>query len=147
MNELFSKKYALDLILGAILICYIVFPIKTPPVIANMVKTPIGIIILVVIAVLLFSIVHPIIAVIFLVSAFQLLDRSNTNLFVNNDNPLSNKNMSPSVNEYKNIDNLPVTLEQEIIKSRVPLVNDNYVNSTATYKPILETNYNFATTN
>ena len=58
--------------------------------------------------------------------------------------------MSPSINEKKpipidkfaNIKNLPITLEEEIIKNRVPLVSNDYINPSASYKPILETDYN-----
>ena len=147
MNKLFSKKHMLDLILGAVLILYIVFPIDTPPVLSNLINTPIGIIVVIIITISLFSIIHPIIAVVGLVAAYELLHRSKINFF---DNPAltNNDNMKKPIpaNEFQTIKTLPVSLEEEIIKQRVPLVNNDYITTNATYKPILETDNNYAKT-
>ena len=153
MDKLFTKKHMLDLILGAILILYIVFPINTPVAIANIINSPIGIIVVIIITISLFSIIHPIIAVIGLLAAFELLHRSKINFFENPDSNLTNDKLMNEklkkpipVNEFATIKSLPVTLEEEIIKKRVPLVNNDYITTTATYKPILETDNNCAKT-
>ena len=153
MDKLFTKKHMLDLVLGAVLILYIVFPINTPVTIANIINSPIGTIVVVIITISLFAIIHPIIAVIGLLAAFELLHRSKINFFENPDSNLTsdkliNDNLKKPfpINDFATINTLPVSLEEEIIKQRVPLVNSDYITTTATYKPILETDNNCAKT-
>ena len=146
MDKLFTKKHMLDLILGAILILYIVFPINTPPTLANLINTPIGIIVIIIITISLFSIIHPIIAIIGLLAAFELLHRSKINFFENPNKVYNNISKPIPQNDFATINTLPVTLEEEIIKQRVPLVNSDYITTSATYKPILETDNNCAKT-
>jgi len=65
-----------ELVVGAILIIYILAGVPTPGFLADLVDTTIGTIVVIVLACSLFVSVHPVLGVIGLVAAYELLKRS-----------------------------------------------------------------------
>jgi len=62
-----------------IFLLYLVFPIKTPPQLARVINTSIGILILIGITVYLFLNTHPVVAILYIFVAYELVNRSITN--------------------------------------------------------------------
>jgi hypothetical protein len=114
----------------------------TPEPVANVVDTLLGKVVIFITIVALFMYCNPIVAVLALFVAFDLMRKAS--LATGND---ALKRYMPT-EEKKNaqftaFNQFPYTLEQEIVKKMTPMVNDGGSTLTkATYKPLLENLYN-----
>ncbi len=123
MNILQSIKSLppLEIALFVVFILYIIFPFSTPSGVAYMIDSPLGIIVIFCVAVFLFTYTNPILGVLFIFVAYELIRRS------------SQSTGSTAIMEYtptqakKNVEmramNPPkeTSLEEEIINSRAPV--------------------------
>ncbi len=138
MNYL-NKLSLVEQILGALFIIYIVLPINAPEFISNMVDSPLGMASIFAITVFLFCSTNPIIAVLYIFVAYELLRRSSnaTGKFAvvqyvpsqkNKDNKM--KKMNPPKKR---------TLEEEMVDTLAPIGHsDLSVYTASTYSPIYE---------
>lgn len=121
-TELLKKEQQPQLVLGIIFIAYLVLNIQTPGVISQLIDTTFGSIVIMLLALALFMQVNPVIGILGLAVAFEMIRRSNidTGSFgVNNYVPNEEKklrhmklynNADPASNTYKK------TLEEEIVE-------------------------------
>lgn len=123
MNILQSIKSLppLEIALFVVFILYIIFPFSTPSGVAYMIDSPLGIIVIFCVAIFLFTYANPILGVLFIFVAYELIRRS------------SQSTGSTAIMEYtptqakKNVEmramNPPkeTSLEEEIINSRAPV--------------------------
>lgn len=72
----FNKMSALEMSLVALFVLYIILPVSTPATLEQIVNTPLFFILLFVIAIYLFTNVHPVVAVLFIFVSYELLRRS-----------------------------------------------------------------------
>jgi hypothetical protein len=129
----------LELALFIIFILYIIFPLDTPKGLAPYVDSPLGIIVIFCVTVYLFLYTNPILAVLYIFVAYELLRRSsnvNARSAIIEYTPTQQKKdtelkeMNPSKDK---------TLEEEMVEIRAPLGSDEppaFVSSS--FKPVAD---------
>lgn len=140
LDELKSLK---PVEIGALLlfILFIILPFKLPSVIANVFDSPFGLIFLFVTTLYLFYYRNPILGVIFILVAYELIRRSSEKTNVNyvGDN---NNNVTQQVKDVE-LEKLnpvqPESLEEEVINKMVPARNEFIKgDSLSDFKPNLD---------
>ena len=136
-SGLFKKEQMSQLLLIILFIIYLIMGYKTPEPIANIVDTLIGKIIIFIIVIMLFMHANPILAVISLFVAFDLLRRSSESTGIDALKrylPTEEKKSS----QFTAFNQYPYTLEQEVVKKMAPIVQSGSSLSKASYMPVLE---------
>jgi len=133
MNWKIVKQH--EMLLGGLFICFIVFDIPIPKELGIAINSLVGNIVVLVCALYLFVHVHPAVGILGLYAAYELLRQVNSGI-----SPIPN---NATLENRKDFDKLaenqfPVTLEEEIVKKRIPEVNTSTYTSGASYKPVLE---------
>lgn len=149
--EEIKKFSSLELTLLIIFILYLIFPLETPEYLKNIVNSPIGMIVIFIITILLFIHTNPVLAILYLFVAYELLRRSsNTSRQYKGSNKQNNTYSNiPSLNEndLKNREDnskfieqsSDITLEEDIINKMSPIGKSDpieYVQTT--FKPFAE---------
>ena len=140
-SSLFKKENTGELILAVLLIIYLIIGEKPPKSVAQVVNSMAGKIIILLIVVYIFIHTNPILAVLILFVAFDLIRRSS-----NTSNETRTQKYIPSETKKSSqltaFNQFPYTLEQEVVKKMTPLVNNSYPVNKATYKPVVNNLYN-----
>jgi hypothetical protein len=138
-NNLTEKKNMPQLLLVILFIIYLIFNFKTPEVVANVVDSSLGKIVVALVALFLFSYSNPILGVLGIIVAYQLIKSSSVQTgteALEKYYPTEQKKWSP----FTPIHQFPYTLEQEMVKLMASQkFNTNYVK--APYRPILDDTY------
>jgi hypothetical protein len=136
-TALFNKEHRGELFLAILLVVYLVMGYKTPESVANVVDTLVGKVVIFIVVVYLFAYYHPILAVLALFVAFDLIRRSTltTGLdalqkFV----PTEEKKTS----QFTAFNQFPYTLEQEVVAKMAPIMQSGSSITQASFKPLLE---------
>ena len=129
----------LEIVLLCIFVIYLVFPIQMPELVSGMIDSPLGMLSLFIIAVYLFFNANPILAVIFVFVAYELLRRSSQftgRTTIMKYTPSQHKKdaqmaaMNPPKKE---------TLEEEVVDKMAPVGRSEMVTYTSSdYKPVAE---------
>jgi hypothetical protein len=125
-------------ILAALLAVYIVFHLQTTDFLAPMIDTLFGKVVVVVVALTLFAHSGPLVGILGLIAAYELINRSSmtTGTYgLNNFIQTEVKKVKQMAN-MNNMNNTSVTLEEEVVDNMPPYVSDTHVTQ-ASYKPIL----------
>lgn len=141
-GNLFKMMTPVEMVLAVIFVLYVVLPINTPVEIAGVVDSPLGILVLFCITLYLFLYKNPVLGVLYILVAYELLRRS------------SNVTMRSDVAEYVPSEakkeivmanaqppaNLQMTLEEEVIAQRAPLVDSQKQNAylESDFKPVAD---------
>lgn len=139
-SSLLKKENMGELILIILFIIYLIIGFKTPQPIASLVDSLVGKIVIFIIVIYLFMNNNPILAVLSLFVAFDLLRRSTltTGLgALQKYAPTEEKKMS----EFSAYNQFPYTLEQEVVKKMAPILRTGSSLTPPTYKPLLENLY------
>jgi len=142
LNSLMKDKH--HLILTLLLSIFILFDIKVPLVLAELVDNPIGKIVVAVLSLCLLS-TNALAGVVGLIAAYVLIQRS-----ADSTGTAAEKNYLPS--EVKKSSHLsamnqfPVTVEEEVISKMLPSTNTRDL-TTPEFKPVLDDNHEAAATN
>jgi hypothetical protein len=137
-----------EIILLVAFVVYLVFPIQTPSFLTGIIESPIGLVTIFAITVSLFLYTNPILAILYLFVAYEIIRRT------------SSKNIVVSSSSFKYVDNTPTlkdidlaqkdvnlhsimqsesTLEEEIVNKMSPIgVSDAIVFTNSSYKPFAE---------
>lgn len=138
--NLLRKEKRAELVLTILFIIYFVMGLNTPAPIAQVVDTMVGKIVILVAVIALFMYTNPILAVLGLLVAFDLMRRSA--LATGNDavrNYLPNEERKTSqLNAYNQF---PYTLEQEMVKKMTPAVQNSSAMTKPSFSPVLENLY------
>jgi hypothetical protein len=141
-SNLFDKKNMPQLVLAVLFIIYLVMGYKMPGSVASAIDTTGGKIIVVLSALGLFAYSNPILGVLALLVAYQLLRTASVKTGMaglEKYYPTQEKKWSP----FTPIHQFPYTLEQEVVKNMTTQkFNSSYVKSP--FKPVLEETYNAA---
>ena len=141
-NELLEKKNMPQLVLVVLFIIYLLMGYKTPDSVANMIDSTVGKIVVALFALLLFGYSNPILGVLGIFVAYQLIRGASIKTgmaALAEYYPTEEKKWSPFTPAHQ----FPYTLEQEMVKKMAPQkFNTNYVK--ATYKPTLDDTYDAA---
>ena len=136
-SSLFKKEHRGELVLTIILIIYLILGIKTPQPVAFLVDNMVGKIIIFVIVIYMFLYKNPILAIISLLVAFDLMRRSSSSMFngvMQTYIPSEYNKMS----QFTAFNQFPYTLEQEVVNKMAPIVQSGFVLNKASYHPMLD---------
>jgi len=135
-STLFDKKNMPQLVLSVLFIIYLVMGYKMPENVANAIDTTTGKIIVVLVALMLFAYSNPILGVLALLVAYQLVKGSaiKTGMAALEEYyPTQQKKWSPFTPTHQ----FPYTLEQEVVKKMTTQkFNTTYVKSA--FRPLIE---------
>ena len=140
LSGLFKKENMGELALAILLIVYLVLGFRTPDAIAGMVDTLVGKIVMFVIVIFLFLHANPLLAVLALFVAFDLMRRSSVATGID-----ALQKFAPSeekrTSQFTAYNQFPYTLEQEVVAKMAPMVSAGSSLTQASYKPMLENLY------
>jgi hypothetical protein len=145
-SSLFKKQHMGELVLVFLLIVYLILGFKTPEPIASIVDSLIGKIVIFIIVIYLFMYFNPILAVLSLFVAFDLIRRSSmTTGFdaLKRYAPSEQKKMS----QFTAYNQFPYTLEQEVVAKMAPIMKSGTSLTKASYKPLLDNLYDASPVN
>jgi len=137
VSSLFKKQHMGELILIILFILYLIMGYKTPEPVASLIDTLVGKIIIFMIVLYLFVYSHPILAVLALFVAFDLIRRSSATTGLDalqKYAPTEEKKMS----QFTAFNQFPYTLEQEVVKKMAPIVHSGSSLTAPSYKPLLD---------
>lgn len=136
-SSLFKKEHMGELVLVILFIIYLILGLKTPEPIASMIDSLVGKIVIFVIVIYLFMHANPILAVLSLFVAFDLIRRSSmaTGLdALQRYAPSEQKKSS----QFSAFNQFPYTLEQEVVAKMAPIASAGSSLTQASYKPLLD---------
>jgi hypothetical protein len=136
-SSLFKKEHRGELVLTIILIIYLILGIKTPQPIAALVDNMVGKIVVFVIVIYMFLYKNPILAIISLFVAFDLMRRSSSSMF-NSVMQTYIPSEYNKMNQFTAFNQFPYTLEQEVVNKMAPIVQSGFVLNKASYRPMLD---------
>ena len=137
-SRLFKKEHRLEVVLIILLIVYLILGLKTPQPIASLIDTLVGKIIICIIVIFLFLNANPILAILALLVAFDLIRRSNNSA---GDLGALQKYAPSEVkksSQFSAFNQFPYTLEQEVVAKMAPMVKTGCSLTPAPYKPHLD---------
>jgi len=135
LKELMKGEKTHSLVLEILFVLYIIFDVETPHAIAEIVDTTMGNVVVVILALTMFSAAGPIAGILALLAAHTLIKRSSLQTggafkAVANEAEEIKMQMLEQYNDY------PRTLEEEVVSKMAPIVNNNNPPH-ANYKPVL----------
>ena len=139
-SSLFKKEHMGELILAILFIIYLIMGYKTPEPVAGAIDSIAGKIVIFLIVIYMFMHTHPILAILALFVAFDLMRRSSITTGIDalqRFAPTEEKKSS----QFSAFNQYPYTLEQEVVKKMAPIVQSGSTLTKASYKPMLENNY------
>jgi len=135
-NNLLKAEKKHQISLGIVFILYILLNIRSPHGLAELIDTTIGNVVVVCLALTLFSQSNPIIGVLGLLVAYLLIKRSSIETgshairsFLSSENA--------KVRDFSKYNQFPVTLEEEVVAKMAPLVQHGPATN-ANYAPVLD---------
>jgi hypothetical protein len=135
----FKSLSPLDIALLVVFVLFIIFPIKLPIMVATMLDSPLGFLSLFVITIYLFSFVNPVLGIIYIFVAYELLRRSSE--VTGKTDMIRNSPSQANKDRELEIMNPPrdVTLEEEVIRIMAP-AQSQFIKSESgsNFKPIME---------
>jgi len=138
LRDIIKAENSQQLVLGVVLILYIIMNVKTPKMLSEWIDTIYGNIAVVVIAMILFSNSNPIVGILSIVAGYFLIKRSSisTGSFAIEKYLPSEASRSA---DFSNLNEVPITLEEQMVYKMAPLVTHPAKYSDANYKPVLDT--------
>ena len=137
LSSLFKKQHIGELVLAILFIIYLILGLKTPEPIANLIDSLVGKIVIFIIVVYLFNYSNPILAVLSLFVAFDLIRRSSAATGID-----ALQKYAPSeekrTSQFTAFNQFPYTLEQEIVAKMAPIAKNGSSILPASYKPLLD---------
>jgi hypothetical protein len=145
-SSLFKKQHMGELVLVILFIIYLIMGYKTPEPIASMIDSIVGKIVIFIIVIYMFMHTHPVLAVLALFVAFDLIRRSSVTTGID-----ALKRYAPSeekkMSQFSAFNQFPYTLEQEVVKKMAPIIRSGSTLSKPSYKPLLDNLYDAAPIN
>jgi len=139
-SSLFKKEHMGELTLAILFIIYLIMGYKTPEPVATAIDSIVGKIVIILIVVYMFMHTHPILAILALFVAFDLIRRSSMTTGID-----ALQRYAPSEerksSQFSAFNQFPYTLEQEVVKKMAPIVQSGSSLSKPSYKPLLENLY------
>jgi hypothetical protein len=125
VRKISNDLFTLENVVGILLAVLIIFDLKIEQPICKLINTPIGITSSIIIVVLLFVMMHPVIAILFLIYLYQCVKQNS------NYGEKSKENVLQQLNQPSN-----TIVEEAIILERAPIKNQNK-NNNVSFTPYL----------
>jgi hypothetical protein len=139
---LFKKEKLGELILTILFTIYLIMGYKTPEPVASMIDSLVGKIVIFVIVIYMFMNHHPVLAILGLFVAFDLIRRSSASKNNGTMTIEESKKYAPcesnKSSQFTAFNQFPYTLEQEVIKKMAPIIKPGVSMSKPSYNPLLE---------
>jgi hypothetical protein len=142
-SSLFKKEHMGELVLIILFIIYLILGLKTPEPIANLVNSLVGMFVIFIVVIYLFMHANPILAVLSVFVAFDLIRRSSLATGIDALQKFAPSEAKKS-SQFTAFNQFPYTLEQEVVAKMAPIAKSGYSISQASYKPVLENLYDAA---
>ena len=141
-SDLFKKENSGQVVLAILFIVYLISGYKTPDTVASVIDTIYGKIVVVVVALILFSYANPILGVIGFIVAFDLIRKSSmsTGTFALEHYVPTEIKKESNLNA---MNQFPYTLEQEVVKKMAPMKISSDI-TTSSFSPVLDDTYDAA---
>jgi hypothetical protein len=138
IKKLLTRQNLPQLIVAVVGVLYILGDINPPHEIAGLVTTPLGVVVLIASVLALGRLAHPVVAVIYLIAAYELFQRSRKTHVRGPERKLPVDKRDPQLTAENQF---PVTLEEQVVKKMAPWVL--HPSKTApSYKPVLDDDMN-----
>jgi hypothetical protein len=137
ISGLLKKEHMGEHILVVLMVVYLVMGFQTPEPIANIVDTLVGKISIFLVVVYLFLNSNPILAVLALFVAFDLVRRSSAVTGIDALRKYAPTEERKS-SQFTAFNQFPYTLEQEVVKKMAPIVQSGRTLTKPSYKPMLD---------
>lgn len=137
---IFEKNQRPQLLLLVVLVLYIVLNIQTPPTLAHLIDNIYGNIFIILCAFYLLSNSNPVVSVVALFAAYELIRRSSYSTGTAAINRYLPTEIKKGVH-LSAFNQFPITLEEEIVKNMAPIINSGG-SSNLQYKPSLNNTHN-----
>jgi len=137
--NLFKSMSQLEIILLIVFIIYLVLPIQTPTSLGGVIDSPLGMLFMFIITIYLFVKVNPILAVVYIFVAYELLRR--TSQISRSQTVMQYTPSQPKKDAQMRAMNPPKkeTLEEELVEQMAPIGrSDPSVYTASTFKPVAE---------
>ena len=135
-----------ETLLILLFIIYLIMGYKTPEPVADLVDTLIGKAVIFIVVISLFVYTSPVLAVLGLFVAFDLIRRSSTATGID-----ALKKYAPSeekkTSQFTAFNQFPYTLEQEVVKKMAPIIQSGSSTTKPSYKPMLDNLYDATSLN
>lgn len=132
----FQKENMGELLLGILFVIYLIMGYETPEPLANIVDTLAGKTVLFIFVIFMFLNSNPILAVLALFVALDLIRRSSVSTGID-----ALQKFAPSeikkASQFSAFNQFPYTLEQEVVKKMAPIIQSGSVLTPPTFKPML----------
>ena len=139
LKKVLKKQSLTENILAVLLFIFIVFQISVPDILSPAIASLPGTVIVVLAAISLFYFTNPIIAILGLIAAYEIIVRSGGSIApksLNIPTPLQSERRKK---QYMNsVNGFPKTLEETVVQNMVPLVSNEPIISNLNYKPVLD---------
>ena len=139
-SSLFKKEHMGELVLVILFIIYLIMGYKTPEMVANIVDTLAGKIVILIIIISLFMHAHPILGVLAILVGFDLIRRSSVTTGID-----ALQRFAPSeekkASQFNAYNQFPYTLEQEVVAKMAPVMKNGSSITKASYKPLVDNLY------
>ncbi len=136
-SSLLKKENMGQLLLVIIFIIYLIMGYKTPEPVANLIDTLVGKVLVFLVVIYLFSNANPILAILALFVAFDLVRRSSMATGID-----ALKKYAPTeankMSQFSAFNQFPYTLEQEVVNKMAPIVKTGPVFTRASFHPMIE---------
>ena len=136
-SSLFKKEHMGELVLVILLIVYLILGFKTPEPIASMIDSLVGKVVIFIVVIYLFMNANPILAVLSLFVAFDLIRRSSITTGIDALQRFAPSEQKKS-SQFTAFNQFPYTLEQEVVAKMAPIMKSGSSLSQASYKPLLD---------
>lgn len=146
LSGLFKKENMGELALAILLIVYLVLGFRTPDAVAGMVDSLVGKIVMFVVVIYLFLHANPLLAVLALFVAFDLMRRSSVATGIDALQKFAPSEEKRS-SQFTAYNQFPYTLEQEVVAKMAPMVSAGSSLTQASYKPLLDNLYDASPVN
>ena len=131
MRDAFKTCHKHEMLLTGLLVLYIILNVPTPDVISSYVDTPLGNIVIVLVALSFFTHSHPVVGVLGLFAAYVLIRRSSISSAIEAYVPSEQRKSC----ELSVLNQFPVTLEEQMVALRAPLADTEVGSATASFRP------------
>lgn len=138
-NDIMKKLGAHEVILGGLFAFYSIFNIEAPQDINEFISSDLGAMVLILVTLSLFLYMHPIVAILGIVAAYELVTRARKDKLVGDDMINYLPRTQPGSTDLNAYNQYSTTLEQEMVQKMAPLVGPSVGN--VTYKPRVENDY------
>lgn len=132
LKKLRGKEH--NYVLAALLAIFVIFPVSLPEVVAEMINTIVGKIVVIIIALHLFC-VHPMVGALGILAAYELIKRAEHTIIKQPSHRYlpSEAKKTTHLSKYNQF---PVTVEEMVIAKQIPYVFKKTPSNHAGYKPV-----------